>query len=82
MTKLITGTMFAIGVLSHKLKIDDAFIGIMASASKILSSFIYVFAVSEWQLYLGKCMHGTRENANSNACGDQRSSGSISLSIC
>ncbi|KAG4072853.1 hypothetical protein HA402_002596 [Bradysia odoriphaga] len=49
----LLGTIFAVGVFSHKLKIDDAFIGIMASVSKILSSFIYAFAVTEWQLYLG-----------------------------
>ena len=45
--------MFSVGVFSHMLKIDDALIGVMSSMSKILSSFIYAFAVTDWQLYLG-----------------------------
>lgn len=46
--------MFSVGVFSHLLKIDDALIGVMSSMSKILSSFVYAFAVTEWQLYLGE----------------------------
>lgn len=40
------------GVFSHLLKIDDALIGVMSSMSKILSSFVYAFAVTDWQLYI------------------------------
>ncbi|XP_055371700.1 solute carrier family 46 member 3 isoform X2 [Condylostylus longicornis] len=46
------GTLFSVGVLSHMLKIDDALIGVLSSMSKILSSFVYAFAVTTWQLYL------------------------------
>ena len=53
LTNLI-GTMFSVGVFSHLLEIDDALIGVMSSMSKILSSFVYAFAVTNWQLYLGK----------------------------
>ncbi|KAJ6643128.1 Solute carrier family 46 member 3 [Pseudolycoriella hygida] len=48
----LIGTVFSVGVFSHLLKIDDALIGVMSSMSKILSSFVYAFAVTEWQLYL------------------------------
>lgn len=47
------GTMFSVGVFSHLMKIDDAMIGVMSSLSKILSSFVYAFAVENWQIYLG-----------------------------
>lgn len=47
------GVMFSVGVLSHRLKIADALVGMLSSLSKILSSFIYAFAVTRWQLYLG-----------------------------
>lgn len=47
--------MFSVAVFSHKLKMDDAFIGVISSLSKILSCFVFAFAVTEWQLYLGKC---------------------------
>lgn len=49
----ITGVMFSVGVLSHRLKIADALVGMLSSLSKILSSFVYAFAVTRWQLYLG-----------------------------
>ncbi|KAL1402063.1 hypothetical protein pipiens_006250 [Culex pipiens pipiens] len=49
----LIGTIFSVGVFSHLLKIDDALIGVMSSMSKILSSFVYAFAVTTWQLYLG-----------------------------
>lgn len=50
----IVGCMFSVAVFSHKLKIDDAFIGIISSVSKILASLVSAFAVTEWQFYLGK----------------------------
>uniref|UniRef100_A0A2M4AAV7 Putative adenylate cyclase n=1 Tax=Anopheles triannulatus TaxID=58253 RepID=A0A2M4AAV7_9DIPT len=49
----LIGTVFSVGVFSHLLKIDDALIGVMSCMSKILSSFVYAFAVTTWQLYLG-----------------------------
>ncbi|XP_055526719.1 solute carrier family 46 member 3-like [Wyeomyia smithii] len=49
----LVGTIFSVGVFSHLLKIDDALIGMMSCMSKILSSFVYAFAVTTWQLYLG-----------------------------
>lgn len=45
--------MFSVGVFSHTLKIEDSLIGVMSSMSKILSSFVYAFAKTDWQLYLG-----------------------------
>ncbi|XP_055640590.1 solute carrier family 46 member 3-like [Toxorhynchites rutilus septentrionalis] len=49
----LIGTIFSVGVFSHMLHIDDALIGVMSCMSKILSSFVYAFAVTTWQLYLG-----------------------------
>lgn len=51
-TFIFSGTLFSVGVFSHLLKIDDALIGVMSSMSKILSSFVYAFAVTDWQLYI------------------------------
>ncbi|KAF5270431.1 hypothetical protein FQR65_LT05619 [Abscondita terminalis] len=47
------GTSVSVGLFSHFLKIDDAIIGVMSSASKILSSFVYTFATVAWVFYLG-----------------------------
>lgn len=49
----LIGTVFSVGVFSHLLKMDDALIGVLSCMSKILSSFVYAFAVTPWQLYLG-----------------------------
>lgn len=46
------GTLFSVGVFSHLLQIDDAIIGVLSSMSKIISSFVYAFASTTWQLYL------------------------------
>ncbi|XP_059608428.1 probable peptidoglycan muropeptide transporter SLC46 [Phlebotomus argentipes] len=46
------GTSFSVGVFSRLLMLDDALIGVISCMSKILSSFMYAFAVTEWQLYL------------------------------
>lgn len=54
----LIGTIFSVGVFSHLLKIDDALIGVMSCMSKILSSFVYAFAATTWQLYLGKYWFG------------------------
>ncbi|KAL5285026.1 hypothetical protein ACFFRR_007014 [Megaselia abdita] len=49
----LVGTLFSVGVFSHKLKIDDALIGVLSSMSKILSSFVYAFAYLPIHMYLG-----------------------------
>jgi hypothetical protein len=49
----LSGTLFSVGVFSHLLQIDDAIIGVLSSMSKIISSFVYTFASTTWQLYLG-----------------------------
>ncbi|KAK2582171.1 hypothetical protein KPH14_004528 [Odynerus spinipes] len=51
-TNLI-GTVVSVGVFSHILKIDDALVGIMSCMSKILASFVYAFATTDWMIYLG-----------------------------
>lgn len=48
------GTSVSVGVFSHLLKIDDGIIGIYSSMSKILSSFVYGFAMTSLVFYLGK----------------------------
>lgn len=48
------GTMFSVGVFSHKLKIDDSLVGVMSCMSKIFSGFVYAFASTEFLFYLGK----------------------------
>ncbi|XP_025206750.1 uncharacterized protein LOC112602730 [Melanaphis sacchari] len=50
-TNLI-GTMFSVGVFSHKLGIDDALIGVMSCMSKILAGFVYAFAPTALIFYL------------------------------
>lgn len=47
------GSIFAIGVFSKWLKMDDALIGALTNGSKFLSSIVYAFAVQEWHVYLG-----------------------------
>lgn len=57
----IPGTMVSVCVFSHILKMDDALIGAMSCVSKILSSFVYAFSTTDWQIYLGTqpCMSNT-----------------------
>ncbi|XP_032684200.1 solute carrier family 46 member 3-like [Odontomachus brunneus] len=50
-TNLI-GTAVSVGIFSHILKIDDAIVGIMSCMSKILASFVYAFAVTDWMAYV------------------------------
>lgn len=50
----VKGTAVSVGLFSHILKIDDAIIGVLSSASKIISSFVYTFATVAWVFYLGK----------------------------
>jgi hypothetical protein len=57
----VPGTMVSVCVFSHVLKMDDALIGAMSCVSKILSSFVYAFSNTDWQIYLGTqpCMSNT-----------------------
>lgn len=48
------GVALAIGVLSHVFKIDDAIIGIIACASKVLSGIVFAFAPTKEVFYFGK----------------------------
>lgn len=47
------GTMFALIFFTKYLKIDDAMLGILSSASKILASLVYTFAPSPGVFYIG-----------------------------
>ncbi|XP_017156359.1 solute carrier family 46 member 3 [Drosophila miranda] len=49
----LIGVIFCVGILSHKLGIDDALVGVLSSTSKILSGFVYAFATVPWHMYLG-----------------------------
>ncbi|XP_018800465.1 PREDICTED: solute carrier family 46 member 3 [Bactrocera latifrons] len=49
----LVGVLFCVGILSHKLKIDDALVGVISSMSKILSGFVYAFATVPWHMYVG-----------------------------
>jgi MFS transporter, PCFT/HCP family, solute carrier family 46, member 3 len=49
----LIGTLVSIGLFSHVLKFDDAIIGVLSSMSKVISSFVYAFAVTTWQFYIG-----------------------------
>ncbi|XP_012286336.1 uncharacterized protein LOC105702940 [Orussus abietinus] len=50
-TNLI-GTTVSVGVFSHILKIDDALVGLMSCTSRILASFVYAFATTDWMIYV------------------------------
>lgn len=47
------GTLFSLIFFSKFLKVDDAILGVLSSASKIASSFVYAFAPSSTIFYLG-----------------------------
>lgn len=49
----LVGTLVSIGIFSHLLKFDDAIIGVLSSLSKVLSSFVYAFAMTTMQFCLG-----------------------------
>lgn len=58
--------MFSVGVFSHTLQIDDSLIGVMSSMSKILASFAYAFAQTDWQLYMGTTLKTILQTKNNN----------------
>ncbi|GJQ80800.1 hypothetical protein Trydic_g9391 [Trypoxylus dichotomus] len=47
------GTLFSLLFFSKFLKVDDAILGVISSASKIASSFVYAFAPTSTIFYLG-----------------------------
>lgn len=49
----LIGSTFSIGVFTNYLKLNDYIIGVMASISKILSAFVYAFAVTNFHIYMG-----------------------------
>lgn len=49
-----SGTAITVGIFSHKMKMDDAIIGVISCVSKILAGFIYAFATTTWMIYLGE----------------------------
>nr|CAD7421720.1 unnamed protein product [Timema poppensis] len=48
----LVGTIISVGLFSHTFKMDDAIIGVLSCLSKILSSFVYAFATTNWMIYL------------------------------
>ncbi|VVC40202.1 Hypothetical protein CINCED_3A000893 [Cinara cedri] len=46
------GTMFALGILSHKCRMDDALIGMIASVFDLLAAVAFLVVSQSWQLYL------------------------------
>lgn len=51
---VVSGTIFSVGLFSHKLEIDDALIGVMSCISKILAGIVYAFATTDFMFYMGK----------------------------
>ncbi|VVC29234.1 Hypothetical protein CINCED_3A024610 [Cinara cedri] len=49
----IVGVGFAIGVLSHTFKVDDAIIGVISCSSKVLAGFAFAFAPTPFFFYMG-----------------------------
>lgn len=55
------GTSISLWIFSHKLKMDDALIAIMACVSKVIGSFVFAFAPNKYVFYLGaivEIIHG------------------------
>ncbi|VVC40200.1 Major facilitator superfamily,Major facilitator superfamily domain [Cinara cedri] len=52
MSVISLGTIFALGILSHKFKMNDALIGMIASICDILSAVGFLIVSQSWQLYL------------------------------
>ncbi|XP_055301314.1 uncharacterized protein LOC129567949 [Sitodiplosis mosellana] len=49
----LVGTAFAVGILSSRLKVDDALIGAVTILTKVPSSFVYAFSQVGWHMYIG-----------------------------
>ncbi|XP_050432603.1 proton-coupled folate transporter-like isoform X1 [Adelges cooleyi] len=62
MMTIFFGTLFAVSVLSHHLKINDVVIGVIAGTFDIFAAFGYVLVKQPWQMYiipLIDLFHGT-----------------------
>lgn len=51
---MFPGTVFALGILSHKFGMDDALIGTIASIFDVLAAIAFLLISQSWQLFLGK----------------------------
>lgn len=49
-----SGTLFSISIFSDFMKLDDTVVGIISCTSKILASFIFAFASTTTEIYIGK----------------------------
>ncbi|XP_060834436.1 probable peptidoglycan muropeptide transporter SLC46 isoform X2 [Rhopalosiphum padi] len=52
MSVILIGTLFALGILSYKFKINDALIGTIASVFDLLAAVAFFLVSESWQLYL------------------------------
>lgn len=48
------GTIFALGILSHTFRMNDALIGMIASIFDLLAAVAFLLVSQSWQIYLGK----------------------------
>lgn len=46
--------MFALGILNHTLRMDDALIGMIASTFDLLAAIAFFLASQSWQLFYSK----------------------------
>lgn len=51
---MFLGTLAALGILSHKLKMDDALIGMIASIFDLLAAIAFLLVSQSSLLFLGK----------------------------
>lgn len=51
---MFLGTLFALGILSHKFKMDDALIGMIASICDALAAIAFLLVSQSWLLFSGK----------------------------
>ncbi|XP_067006842.1 probable peptidoglycan muropeptide transporter SLC46 [Anabrus simplex] len=49
----LIGTGIAVGLLSRRLKMNDAILGTIALTSKVGSHFVFAFSTKAWHFYLG-----------------------------
>ncbi|XP_025418513.1 hippocampus abundant transcript 1 protein-like [Sipha flava] len=52
MTVVLIGTIFALGILSHKFRMDDALIGTIAAIFDLLCAIAFFLVTQSWQLYI------------------------------
>ncbi|VVC40199.1 Hypothetical protein CINCED_3A012452 [Cinara cedri] len=52
MSIVLLGTIFALAILSHKFRMDDALIGMIASIFDLLAAIAFFMVSQSWQLYM------------------------------